>query len=190
MIEDKALVAQAQNGNMEAFRTLVERYKQMIYYLALDLSGNHFDAEDLSQEVFIRALRFIGKFRGDAKFSSWLYRITVNCHIDSKRKKQVSTVSINNEEASRDIQEIKAPDSQKTSPDKQVEAAGIQTHIQNALNLLSARERSVFVLRHYQEMPLKEIGAVLDIAEGTVKALLFRAIRRLQKELAFYQADI
>lgn len=193
MSDEKKLVIEAQSGNMNAFRELVVQYQQQIYFLALDLSGNHDDASDLSQEAFIRAFRFIGKFRREAKFSSWLYRITVNCYIDSRRKKQLNTIPIHNENRETEAtgqRESALPDQVSHTPEQLTAAKGIQQHIQAALRQLSDRERSVFVLRHYQEMPLKEISAVLDIAEGTVKALLFRAIRRLQKELAFYQVEL
>ena len=192
MVDDEQrLIEQAQQGDRRAFRTLVQRYQQPIYFLARDLAGNHHDAEDLAQETFIRALRFLEKFRGEAKFGSWLYRITVNCYIDSRRKKQVSTVSIHDEaNESRGFSEQALPDLRQHSPEDGAQARGIQEHIEQALTTLSPRERSVFVLRHYKDMPLKEIAGTLDIAEGTVKALLFRAIQRLQKALAFYRADL
>lgn len=191
MNEEKRLIERAQRGDLSAFRQLVEQYKKNIYYLALDLSGNHFDAEDISQEVFIRAFKSLAKFRGDAKLNTWLYRITVNCFIDSKRKKQIMTVSIN-KDAEEDIRlpESVMTDEHSPSPEEAAQASGIQAHIQQALDSLSPRERSVFVLRHYKDLPLKEIGKTLDIAEGTVKSLLFRAIQRMQKELAFYRPDL
>lgn len=79
--------------------------------------------------------------------------------------------------------------SHSSSPENELQATDLQAHIRRALAQLSPRERSVFVLRHYQEMPLKEIAAALDIAEGTVKSLLFRAIKRLQKALAWVNED-
>ena len=87
MIEECVLIERAKNGETSAFRELVERNKKNVYYLALDLTGNHHDAEDLSQEVFIKAYRNIKDFRSDSKLSSWLYRITVNTNINQYRKK-------------------------------------------------------------------------------------------------------
>ena len=78
MNEEQVLVECAHNGEMGAFRELVERYKKKVYYLSFDLTGNHHDAEDLSQEVFIKAYRSLKNFRGDAKLNSWLYRINRN----------------------------------------------------------------------------------------------------------------
>ncbi|NIV03381.1 sigma-70 family RNA polymerase sigma factor [Candidatus Saccharibacteria bacterium] len=177
---------------MTAFRELVERHKKNIYYLALDLSGNHFDAEDLSQEVFIRALRSLKNFRGEAKFGSWLYRITVNCHIDQRRKNQmkISSLHSHSNEESNKQKDILLKDENGHNPEKRTEATEIQKHIQAALGKLTPREQSVFVLRHYRDLPIKEIARVLDVAEGTVKSLLFRALQRLQKELSFYRPDL
>ena len=191
MNDEKQLIERAQRGEMAAFRELVERHKKNVYFLALDLCGNHHDAEDVAQEVFIRAFKFLAKFRGESRLNTWLYRITVNCFIDSKRKKQVMTISMNEDrEEENRLPESALADEHSPTPEDSAQASGIQADIQKALNSLSPRERSVFVLRHYKDLPLKEIGQTLNIAEGTVKSLLFRAIQRLQKELAFYRADL
>ena len=85
MNEENILIKKAQNGDMNAFRDLVEHYKKIIFYFAYDLTGNHHDAEDLSQEVFIKMFRSLQEFRGEAKLSSWLYRIAVNTWISYTR---------------------------------------------------------------------------------------------------------
>jgi len=92
--DEQVLIQRARIGEMSAFRELVEQYKKKIYYLSLDLTGNHHDAEDLSQEVFIKAYRSLKNFRGDAKFNSWLYRITVNTCISQRRKKSVAAMTL------------------------------------------------------------------------------------------------
>jgi len=184
--EERELISRAQRGERDAFQALVEQHKRNVFFLALDLSGNRQDAEDLSQDVFIRAFRYLKNFRGDAKFGSWLYRITVNCYLDSRRKKQMLIVSFNEDLSEENYSADRSlKNSHASSPENEIQASDLQLHIRRALAQLSPRERSVFVLRHYQEMPLKEIAAALDIAEGTVKSLLFRAIKRLQKALAW-----
>ena len=184
------LVERARNGEVGAFRELVERYKKKIYYLSLDLTGNHHDAEDLSQEVFIKAYRSLKKFRGDAKFNSWLYRIAVNTCISQKRKKSVSSMTLQEDFDSDSDQQHFSGEASFHNPERSAEAGLIQKHINKALQRLTPRERSVFVLRHYNDLPLKEIAQILKISEGTVKSMLFRAIQRLQKELAFYRKEI
>lgn len=188
--EEQVLVQRARNGEMGAFRELVERYKKKIYYLSLDLTGNHHDAEDLSQEVFIKAYRSLKNFRGDAKFNSWLYRITVNTCISQRRKKSVSAMTLQ-EDFEIDSSPWDFNDGESSNnPERNAESGLIQQHIEQALQQLTPRERSVFVLRHYNDLPLKEIAQILKITEGTVKSMLFRAIQRLRKELSFYQEEI
>lgn len=186
--EEQVLIQRARNGERGAFRELVEQYKKKIYYFSLDLTGNHHDAEDLSQEVFIKVYRSLKNFRGDAKFKSWLYRIAVNTCISQRRKKSVSAMTLQ-EDFDSDSTHHYFDVGESNHPERSAEAGLMQQHIDNALQQLTPRERSVFVLRHYNDLPLKEIAQVLKISEGTVKSMLFRAIRRLQKELAFYRED-
>jgi len=187
--EEQVLVERARDGEIAAFRKLVERYKKKIYYLSLDLTGNHHDAEDLSQEVFIKAYRSLKNFRGDAKFNSWLYRITVNTCISQHRKKSVAAMTLL-DDFDRDRTQIHFDDGETIyNPEHSAEAGLIQQHLESALQRLTPRERSVFVLRHYNDLPLKEIAQILKITEGTVKSMLFRAIQKLQNELSFYREE-
>ncbi len=179
-----------QQGDMSAFRELVERYKKNIYYLAHDLTRNHHDAEDLSQEVFIKAFRSMQNFRGDAKLSSWLYRITVNTAISQKRKKSVSNMQLqeNFDECVNESEQNNKSFSR--NPEKLAEAGLMRDHLERAIQKLTPRERSIFVLRHYNDLPQKEIAEILKINVGTVKSMLFRAIKKLQDELAFYKQEL
>ena len=190
MNDEQALVQRARNGEMGAFRELVELYKKKIYYLSLDLTGNHHDAEDLSQEVFIKAYRSLKNFRGDAKLNSWLYRITVNTCISQRRKKSVAAMTLQEDFESESTPRFFSESESSHNPERHAEASLMQQHIDSALQQLTPRERSIFVLRHYNDLPLKEIAQILKITEGTVKSMLFRAIQRLQKELAFYRKEI
>ena len=190
MNDEQVLVQRARNGEIGAFCELVELYKKKIYYLSLDLTGNHHDAEDLSQEVFIKAYRSLKNFRGDARFNSWLYRITVNTFISQRRKKSVAAVTLQEDFESESSLQYLSESKSSHNPERHAEASLMQQHIDNALQQLTPRERSIFVLRHYNDLPLKEIAQILKITEGTVKSMLFRAIKRLQKELAFYRKEI
>jgi RNA polymerase sigma-70 factor (ECF subfamily) len=184
--DEKLLIDRAQKGDAEAFRQLVERSKITTYALAYDLTGNRHDAEDISQESYIRAFRGLAGFRGEAKWSTWMHRITVNTFLDHKRSRRTETVEYNDEidDTVNTRQHTPNP-----GPDRTAEARLIQGHIDRALDALSPQERSVFVLRHYQDMPIKQIAATMDLADGTVKVHLFRAIRKLQKALKFYRPD-
>ena len=192
MNEERVLVGRLRNGDQSAFRELVEQYKKQVYYLALNMTGDHFDAEDVSQDVFVKAYRGIGKFRSSAKLSTWLHRITVNTVIDSRRRKTHTMVSMSDD---RDDEGMAAPlqipalDA-ASNPESAAAGAVINGHIGEALNALSDQERTVFVMRHYQDMPIKEISEVLEVADGTVKSLLFRSIRKLREKLSFYRDEL
>jgi RNA polymerase sigma-70 factor, ECF subfamily len=187
--DEQLLIDRARRGDNRAFRELVERSKINVYRLAYDLTGNRFDAEDLSQDVFVRAYRSLPNFRGDSKWGTWLYRITVNICMDYKRTMKRRPLSY----PEMDADEFPAHDrssSGSISPDQSAESAVMQQHIERALTSLTQQERTVFVLRHYHDLPLKQIADTMQIAEGTVKSYLFRAIQRLKKELAPYRGDV
>jgi RNA polymerase sigma-70 factor (ECF subfamily) len=191
MSDDRVLVRRIQNGDSAAFQELVEGYKQQVYYTAYDLSGNHHDAEDLSQEVFIKAYRGISRFRSDAGIGSWLHRITMNAYIDSRRKKAHKMVTLVNKKDENDFDPLEAAADETTiSPETAAVSLKISEHVDNALEYLTEQERMVFVMRHYYDMPLKEISRSLKVAEGTVKSLLFRAIRKLRERLSFYKEEL
>lgn len=191
MTEDRIYVERAQNGDTAAFRELVERYKHQVYYLALDMLSNPQDAEDMSQEVFIKAYRYLNGFRGDAKFSSWIYRITINTCIDQRRKKAMKSAKQTQTLDERELpQQASLSGDAEAHPEKKAEASLMQKHIDQALQKLSDKERAIFILRHYHQKKFHEIADIRKITVGSAKGTLFRAIQKLQKELAFYKADL
>ncbi|MBC8357778.1 MAG: RNA polymerase sigma factor [Candidatus Aminicenantes bacterium] len=187
---EQTLVDRFCSGDSSAFQELVEHHKKKVYYVAYDITGNHHDAEDISQEVFIKMFRSLKTFRRDAKMSSWLYQIAVNTSIDSLRRKPPKRQKLM---VSLDKASIKEnpPGSGITvvDPEQSAEASILQSHISQALQKVSPRERSVFVMRHYNDLKMVEIAEILNVSVGTVKSLLFRAIKKLRKELSFYLGD-
>lgn len=187
---DLQLVQQACEGDRTAFREIVEANRKKIFYFAYDLTGSRQDAEDLSQEVFLKAFRSLEKFRGQASLSSWFYRITLNTFLDQKRKLSFLAEKKKQELDEHNITAISLDRGNPVgNPENYAESRQIQLHIEQALEKLSPRERSVFVMRHYHGMAVKEVAGILSISGGTVKSLLFRAIKKLQKELDFYQVE-
>ncbi len=185
MEKEKLLIERAKSGDSSAFRQLVEKNKRKIYGVCFELTGEHESANDLSQEVFVKAYQNLDAFRSEAKFSSWLYRIAVNLHINQTRRKLFSRL-LARENSYFDQQII---ETSHFSPEQDAEASLIRKNIEKALAKLAPRERAIFVLRHYQDLPLKEIAEILEIKVGTVKSLLFRSIKKLQQELSFYKVD-
>jgi RNA polymerase sigma-70 factor (ECF subfamily) len=195
MNSETYLVKRACGGEPEAFEQIVELNKKKIFYLAFDLTGSREDAQDLSQDVFIKAFRSLKKFKGDASLSSWLYRITLNAFLDRTRKlsfrkeREYQPLEVVNETAAGspfEENEIFPARHTAHGPENYAESRQIQMHIQAALEHLTPRERAVFVMRHYREMSGKKVGELLGISEGTVKSLLFRAVKKLQPLLKDY----
>lgn len=188
MVQDEqVLVDRISSGDSTAFQEFVERYKKKIYYIAYDITGDHNDAEDVSQEVFIKVFRSLKTFRRNAKISSWLYQISVNASIDLLRKKSSKPEKSMGDLERADIQEnLPGSGTRAQNPERSAENFLIQKHISQALQKVSPKERSVFVMRHYNELKIREIAEILNVSPGTVKALFYRATRKLRKELSFY----
>jgi RNA polymerase sigma-70 factor (ECF subfamily) len=183
-MEDTAIIQGLAGGDQAAFRNLVEKYKQKVYFLALDMVGNPVDAEDVSQDVFLKVHRSFGTFKRDAKLGSWLYRITYNACIDQIRKRQAAPDAVEDEvlEARPHAEPI-MPVSPVFDPARTAESGLLQDKINHALEKVSPQEKAVFLLRHYEDYMLKDIAKTLDLSVGSVKSYLFRAVKKLQKEL-------
>jgi RNA polymerase sigma-70 factor (ECF subfamily) len=177
------LVARALEGDREAFRHIVESHKQTLFRVAVGVVQDAHLAEDVVQEAFVKAYRALDTFRRDARLATWLHRITLLTAIDFRRKQQsASCVMVDDQQL--DI----ARDCGDARPASRAEAGvhAEQTRrcIEQAIQLLSPLEKSVFTLRHLQDFKLKEISEIVSRSEGTVKNVLFRAIRKLRQHLA------
>jgi RNA polymerase sigma-70 factor (ECF subfamily) len=187
---DQILIDRFCSGDQTAFYDLVGRYKKKIYHLAYDITGDHHEAEDISQEVFMKVYGALNKFRRDAKMSSWLHQITVNASIDSLRRKSAKPAKSMGEFDHVGIQEnLIASTAHNYDPVQSTESAQIQNRISQALQKISPKERAVFVMCHYNGLKLNETAEILNVTIGTVKSLLFRAIRKLRKELSPFMND-
>ncbi len=184
--EDRALVVRLQSGDEAAFRELVEKYKKMAFAIARDYLGNDLDAEDASQEAFMKVFTHIGQFRGDARFSSWFYRIVLNCCINKTRRK-----SYNAELSFGDSppEALFAAATETHDPERAAQSRLLQEDLSRALETLSHKQRIIFVLRFYHDLPIKEIGEIVQCSAGTVKSQLFRTVRKLQKALFYYRSE-
>lgn len=183
-MDENALIEGMARGDRRAFREFVERYKKKVYYLALDMAGNPVDAEDISQEVFLKVFRSFATFRKGAKLGSWLYRVTYNASIDHLRRKEAAPEPVGDEVLeSRSRDNAGLPHGGAVDPAAAVESSQLQARIARALEKVSPQEKAVFLLRHYDDLMLKDIAAALGLSIGSVKSYLFRAVRKLQKEL-------
>jgi RNA polymerase sigma-70 factor (ECF subfamily) len=183
-MDENAIIAGMARGDQRAFRELVEHYKKKVYYLALDMAGNPVDAEDISQEVFLKVYRSFSTFRHGAKLGSWLYRVTYNASIDHLRSKGATPEPIADEVLeSRSRKDDGLPRGAANDPVAAAEERELQARIAKALEKVSPQEKAVFLLRHNEDLMLKDIAETLGLSVGSVKSYLFRAVRKLQKEL-------
>lgn len=189
--ENRLLIEQIKLGQKNAFKELVDNYKKPLYFFCYRLCGNHADAEDLSQEVFIKVYQKINQFREEAKIQTWIYRIASNAFIDKKRRKVLPLVDIDDPISERDIDPGKVQSLySEMNPERQTESIIMQKHIDEAMQKLSGKEKTAFVLKHYNGLSIKEIALTFKTSEGTVKSHLFRAVKKLQLALSFYRNDL
>lgn len=180
-IDSPILIERFKNGENNVFDEIVRRHQKQVYNLAYNFTQNCEDAYDISQEVFIKVYRSLRKIKKASAFNLWLRRVTINACTDYLRQKP-------NERVFEDMLYI---DNYYTKngddiPDRLVEALELNSIILKAVNRLPKKQRKVFILRHYNNMSLKEIASILNCSLGTVKAHLFRAKDRLRNILCPY----
>ncbi len=178
LIDDEMLVAQFQSGRQNAFDELMKRYKAKIFSYLLRSVRNYEDAEDITIEVFFKAYRALENWQPKAKFSTWLYKIASNLAIDYHRTKARHPVSA--------LEDMEIPEANLVATDlysdpvQQVEDQERGRIIREAIDQLSPKQKAVFMLSRYEGLHLKEVAETLEMAEGTVKIHLHRAVKRLQ----------
>jgi len=182
--DEKELVLLAQKGNTVAFEQLVYLYDKNVLSLALKYIQDNDLAKDIYQEVFIRVYKGLKNFQFKSEFSTWLFRITTNVCLTYKSKKQNGIlISINEENSDGDpVSEIR-DDSWESSPDQSASGSETQSRINLALEEIPAKQKMVFVLKHYEGYKIREIAKIMECQEGTVKKYLFEAVHSLREKL-------
>lgn len=183
-----SLVRAAQRGNPAAFEELVRSYDRPVLRLALRISGSESEAQDIYQDAFLRAYQSLPGFRFECSFYTWIHRITTNVCLDylRRRQKQQRQVTVL---VSRQGEEVELadwlPDRHPASdPEGSLRRRELRRQIARALRELSPRERMVFELRHYENLKLRTVAALLHTSEGAVKNSLFRATHKLRLALS------
>ena len=184
-IDEGELVNQFQNGDTEAFNPLVLKYQKKIYNLMYQRVRDQETAKDLCQEVFLKAFNALPNFKGGSAFYSWIYRIAINCSIDFQRQRNRDKV-LTFEELPFEADEVLRMADSHPSPEQLLNEKELGLIIRKAVKKLPPGQRRVFNLRHRRELAIKEIAALLNRSEGTVKAHLHHAHRQLQGMLLPY----
>ena len=167
----------------ERFSQIVHTHQRGVYRLAFQLTGHHQDAEDLAQDVFIKVHRHLETYREEASIKTWIDRIVVNTYLNKRRKKALLFMKLRD-----DFDQTLHTN--QGDPVTHASSNVLRRRIEAALSHLSPKERSAFALRHYQEYSVKEVAHAMDVAEGTVKSLLFRAVKKLRKQLAHLAEEV
>src|ERR1700722_5809544 len=177
-MDEAALIRAAQAGDHAAFEQLVRIYDQSVLRLAMNLLRSPEDAHDVYQEAFLRVFRNLDNFRFDCSFHTWLYRIVTNLCLDQMRKRKVR------KEEPAVLTAAEGPlEHVDGDPQRRLYSGQIRLRIKQVLDGLTARERMVFELRHYQGLRLRRIGEILGTTEEAAKNCLFRATQKMRVAL-------
>lgn len=178
--EDEALIAAALKGSAYAWEKLVKRYESKIYNHGLRLTGNSSDAMDLMQEVFLGVYRNLHRFRGDAKFSSWIFRIAHNKAVDMNRRKRLMTAPPKYSGEDEGDEFEKFPGKADLEPEDRLGKQQQNVRVLKMLNELSSDQRSIVELKVFQSLTFDEIAELQDISANTAKTRFYSALKKLK----------
>jgi RNA polymerase sigma-70 factor (ECF subfamily) len=173
-LDDTALVEAAIAGDTAAFDVLVTRHRRSVYQVCYRFVNHHEDAADLTQDTFVRAWKALGSFRGQARFSTWIYRIAVNVCLNRVSLKTPKT----------DVVDFDlVADQREPAPGAAIDAAERQAMVRAAVKSLPPRQRAALILRTYHELSHQEVADIVGTSVGAVKANVFHALANLRKRL-------
>ncbi|HTX19477.1 MAG TPA: sigma-70 family RNA polymerase sigma factor [Bacteroidota bacterium] len=169
---DLELIQEFKNGSNNAFNLLVLRYQEKIYWVVRRMLPDHDEADDVVQEVFVKVYRSIGSFKGDSSFYTWLYRIAMNLSLNEiRRKKTRRTFSLDDSTMQHE--------STDPLPVEQLEKEEQTRLIKAAIERLPEKQKKVFILRYYEELPYDQISKILKTSVGGLKANYFHAVKKI-----------
>ncbi|WP_264552742.1 RNA polymerase sigma factor [Flavobacterium sp. N2038] len=172
-LNDQHYIDRILQGETNLFAVLVDRYKDMIFTLSLKMVKNKEEAEEAAQDTFIKVYNSLSKFKGDSKFSTWIYKIAYNACLDRLKKNKKEDLNISIDEFSSHL--VKTMDNALSAlEDKERKQA-----IQNCLNLLPREDNFLLTLFYFEDQNLEEIGKIMDINANNVKVKLFRSRQKL-----------
>ena len=179
--DEREVLERIRAGDISAVQTLFEEHKTRIYRVCLLYTDNADDAKDVLQETFLRAYKSVRHFRGDSSFTTWLTRIAINICLNLRRDRRSSETL---ETDRLDSVQFDLPQSSFADPEGALEVRELRDRIRALVERLLPRERMAFVLKHFEQLKIREISVMMHISEGTVKSFLHRAVVTLRQELS------
>ena len=181
---EAGLIERIRQGEVDLFEHFVRTYQKRVFRLVYTLVRDVSEADSTTQDVFVKAFKGLRDFKGEAAFETWITRIAINSVRDGirRRKPSVAFGDLGGSEGDGEIPAAFDP-GDGTSPERDLLSGEIRKRIGTALEVLSPRQRAVFVMKHYEERSIAEIGEATGLDEGTVKSHLFRAARKLRERL-------
>lgn len=170
--DEVQLIEEFKKGNEQAFNTLVLRYKEKVYWIVRRMVPDHDEADDITQNVFIKAYHSLRSFKGDSSFYTWIYRIAVNLSLNEIRRRKLRRTFTIDEE----VHQVQSQDAQPLELMVQRERT---QQIIEAIELLPDKQKKVFLLRYYEELPYEEIAKILKTSVGGLKANYFHAVKKI-----------
>ena len=181
---DRDLIDRTLGGDGNAFGVLVERFQRKIFRVAYAIVRDEMEADTIAQDTFVQAYTHLAKFQGRAEFETWLTRIAINRSRDTLRRRRfVRLFSSTEPEEEEGREMLFEPVDDRPDPERQMAATQLRRAISRAESKLSAQQKVIFRLRHYEDLSLEDIAQNLGLRAGTVRAHLFRAIHKIRKEL-------
>ncbi|MBL8150037.1 MAG: RNA polymerase sigma factor [Blastocatellia bacterium] len=185
-LSDNEIIERTLNGEPEAFNLLIRRWERQIYNLAFRMLGKEEDAHDICQETFFSAYRHLSKFRGDAKFSSWIYRIALNCCHTHLRSRSGTNLSLEQQYEDLGYE----PTTTVESINETMQRGQVAGLVKKALMGLPPDMREVIIMKEYQDMKFHEIADVLGIPISTVKTRLYTGLNQMKQRLGYLKAAL
>jgi RNA polymerase sigma factor (sigma-70 family) len=178
---DTEIITRVLGGDQQVFALLLERYQNYVFTLVLRFTDIREDAEEIAQDIFVKAYRSLADFRGDSKFSTWLYTIVRTSCITFLRKKKLSTISLDNEKTNIQLASLESGFRANL-----IEGKSRRSMVNEAIQMLSPDDAQVLTLFYNAEQSLDEIGKILGMDSNTIKVKLHRARQRLKEKMVKY----
>ena len=184
---DRELIDRTLAGNGDAFAMIVERFQRKIFRVARSIVRDDVEADIITQDTFVQAYTHLARFQGRAELETWLTRIAINRSRDALRRRRFVSLFTLREDGS-ESETLIEPVDERPDPERQLMSSQLRKAIGRAERGLSAQQKTIFRLRHYENLSLEDIAEAMGLKAGTVRAHLFRAIHKIRKELAEWRS--